>query len=310
MKICVVGFGSIAKRHIRNLSRILESKGENLKVDLLRSSPTRSVIEQEFEDIMDVCTENEAELKESYDAVFITNPTNSHYGTLRRMHDRSDCFFIEKPVFGPADLKRPLDFLSNHKIYYVACPLRYTKVVAYAKERLSDAIFVRAISSSYLPDWRPGTDYRKAYSANKSLGGGVSIDLIHEWDYLIYLFGRPAKVLSNMGKVSSLEMDVEDYASYIGAFRNTGFELHLDYFGRVPRRYFEIYTSEDVILCDILKGSVHSQVSGNTIDLSESRDEYQQQELSHFLSIIKGESANTNTIQHAMEVLKIAGGLS
>ena len=72
--------------------------------------------------------------------------------------------------------------LKYGSTYYVACPLRYNAVIQYIKDNidLQDVISVRSISSSYLPDWRPGVDYRKTYSAKKELGGGVSIDLIHE----------------------------------------------------------------------------------------------------------------------------------
>ena len=89
-----------------------------------------------------------------------------------------------------------------------------------------DVICVRAMSSSYLPDWRPGQDYRKTYSAHKDLGGGVSIDLIHEWDYLTYLFGWPKKVHSFIGKKSNLEIDSDDYAIYIAEFEKMIAELH------------------------------------------------------------------------------------
>ncbi|WP_298654045.1 Gfo/Idh/MocA family oxidoreductase, partial [uncultured Proteiniphilum sp.] len=67
------------------------------------------------------------------------------------------------------------------------------------------------------PDWRPNTDYKKSYSAKKEEGGGVSIDLIHEWDYLIYLFGFPQEVYNLQGKFSHLDINSEDLESAINA---------------------------------------------------------------------------------------------
>ena len=57
----------------------------------------------------------------------------------------------------------------------------------------------RVLCSSYLPGWRPGVDYRTVYSAHKDMGGGVTIDLIHEWDYLVELFGKPEKMYNFKG---------------------------------------------------------------------------------------------------------------
>ena len=42
--------------------------------------------------------------------------------------------------------------------------------------------------SSFLPDWRPGTDYRHGNSVQKE-GGGVILELSHELDYLQWFFG-------------------------------------------------------------------------------------------------------------------------
>ena len=41
----------------------------------------------------------------------------------------------------------------------------------------------------WLPAWRPATDYRSQYSAQRSLGGGIVLDAIHEIDYALALAG-------------------------------------------------------------------------------------------------------------------------
>ena len=94
----------------------------------------------------------------------------------------------------------------------------------------------RVICSSYLPDWRPGVDYRTVYSAHKALGGGVTIDLIHEWDYLVDLFGVPQQLYNFKGTYSDLEIDSDDLSVYIAKYPTLLAEVHLDYFGRGYRR--------------------------------------------------------------------------
>ena len=43
---------------------------------------------------------------------------------------------------------------------------------------------------SWLPDWRPGRDYRESYSARADEGGALR-DLVPELDYATALLGRP-----------------------------------------------------------------------------------------------------------------------
>ena len=100
---------------------------------------------------------------------------------------------------------------------------------------------VRVICSSYLPDWRPGVDYRTVYSAHRTMGGGVAIDLIHEWDYLAELFGMPRQVYCLKGTYSELELDSDDLAVYIARYDTLLAEVHLDYFGRTYRRSIELF---------------------------------------------------------------------
>lgn len=310
MKVCFVGIGSIAKRHIRNLTKICKERQIELHIDALRRNAVRGDgfpegIEQIFTSV--------DELPRDYDIIFLTNPTEHHAETLAHVHDHARHFFIEKPVASLRTLSRLEQIpLRPDSVYYVACPLRYTGVIQYLKNEIDPAavLAVRSISSSYLPEWRPGTDYRSTYSAHKELGGGVDIDLIHEWDYLTYLFGMPSEVHSFTGKVSQLDIDSNDYAVYIARYGNERIcELHLDYFGRKSMRTIALFTDTDTIIGDLLAGTVSWTKSGKVIDFGGERDAYQTRELGFFLDAVTSGDKLQEELPHAVKVLKLTQGI-
>lgn len=305
LKVCFAGIGSMAKRHIKNLWEICYEKGIELTIDALRRSISEILDERTRQYIQHIYGQGEL-LPEDYDIIFITNPTDFHIETLKKLHEKGTHFFIEKPL---TSLRNVGDVFSvqcrNDSVYYVACPLRYTEVIQYLKKNISieDVIAVRCICSSYLPDWRPGVDYRKTYSASKELGGGVSIDLIHEWDYIGYLFGSPDKIYYTAGKKSALELDCEDYAFYIADYADKVIELHLDYFGRKSIREIMLFTNEDTVIGDINNSRISFLHQGKEIIFQEKRDDYQKKELCHFLDMIEGKTICDNTINDAYHTL-------
>ena len=305
MNICFIGLGSIAERHIKNLKDMLE---DNVSIDVLRSGKGKSVTQNLLSLIDNIYFEDE-DLKKQYDAIFITNPTAFHYETLKKYNMLSDAFFVEKPVFlnGKENLAI---FQDIKKIYYVACPLRYTKVIQYLKKHVDFSTIhsMRCISSSYLPEWRPGTDYRKSYSAIKDMGGGVSIDLIHEWDFLCYLTGKPDKGYNLISKKSSLELNTDDIAIYIAEYADKTVELHLDYFGRHPIRRIELFGEEDTISADLIAQEISYLKNGKVVNLWENRNDYHKRELACFLKMVNRESDCTHGLNEACEMLRLAKG--
>lgn len=304
LKACFIGIGSIARRHIRNLRCICKDNGIGLTIDAFRRSP------DQVEGVDQVYT-RESDIPLDYDAIFITNPTDQHLEALKTFHEHGKHFFIEKPVVSKAQIDKAKQYrLKPDSVYYVAAPLRYNAVIQWVKDNVdpNDVISVRSISSSYLPDWRPDQDYRQTYSAHKDMGGGVSIDLIHEWDYLTYLFGWPKRVSSMMGKKSSLEIDSEDYAIYIAEFANMIAELHLDYFGRKTIREIELFTKTDTILGDIANNKVTRLRENQVIDFCEERDDYQKRELLHFIDMITQKSNAENGYEHGLRLLELTQG--
>ena len=310
-KIAFVGLGSIATRHLKNVHAYLASQGDSCEVDLYRSSLGRPLAD-ELQPLVSnaYLYADEIPAGRQYDVVFVTNPTSMHYETVERFAAHTKSFFIEKPVFDSTEVDEKIFETIKDIPSYVACPLHYNAVLQYVKQHVNpeNVICARAMSSSYLPDWRPGQDYRMTYSANKDLGGGVSIDLIHEWDYLTWLFGMPTECKQIINKVSNLEIDSDDLAIYIGKNDKTTFELHLDYFGRQPQRTLDLFTADDTIHCDLIAGTVNYLKSGKVVKLESERNAFQMAEIEHFFEIINNKTINDSTPEHAYRVLKIAKG--
>lgn len=311
MKICFVGLGAIGKRHCENLIRFCQANGITLELHALRSQNGTTPLPEIIQSHLTRQAISECELDEQYDAVFITNPTNLHYNSLRQFANRSQYFFIEKPVFDRLDVDLTSISLGKDTVCYVAAPLRYCGVLKELKKILDPqkVYCARAICSSYLPEWRPGVDYRKVYSANKETGGGVCIDLIHEWDYLSVLFGIPLEVFRMSGTYSDLDITSEDLAVYIAKYDRLLVELHLDYFGREPRRGVELFTKERTIYADIAHGCISFSDGTPAIICREDRNAMYEREMSYFMHLILNQiDHSTNDIEHAMKIMHIALG--
>lgn len=304
MKVCFIGAGSIGKRHMRNLVNILSKMGIDCEIHLLRS--TEVVLEDSISKLVSKEVRSISDLDVSYDAIFITNPTYRHYDTIVKTLNKSNFFFIEKPVFEKSNID--VSFLLNeNKNFYIACPLRYTKVLSLAKEVVQcEKVFsARAISSSFLPEWRPNVDYRNTYSANRMQGGGVKIDIIHEWDYLVDLFGFPISVFCMEGKFSELEIDCEDLAAYIAKYQDKIVELHLDYFGRKMRRNLEIRTTKYEYVFDLIENCVWKNGELYCVFDEEVNQKYLN-EMAYFVNFLSGKKGNVNDLNHALKVLRLA----
>lgn len=311
MKVLFTAAGSIGSRHITNLYNLCLKSGEPLIIDVIRNSdrilPTdiKSKIRNEIR-----CEDN---LDDQYDVVFITDETKTHYKNIIHYRDLCKHMFIEKPIFDSIDYNiDDIKPLSKDNVYYVACPIRFTNYYKQLKQLSVDHnIFsVRIIFSSYMPEWQPGRDYRKSFRCFNERGGGVDIDLLHELDYAIDIFGIPEKVVRVAGKFSNLEMDACDLASYILEYKDKLIEIHLDYFGRIRNRQSELYTDNDVIVVDFNKHNCEFKVSG-IIEEYEIDNKFYQDEMEYFYNLIhsKGTLMNINTPEKAFETLKITKGL-
>lgn len=306
-KIGIIGFGSIGTRHLKNIIRILQERNKLFMIDLIRSGKSKEIDGEIAQHINKVFYSYDS-TPSDYDVIFITNPTNLHFTTIKQFASKTKHMFIEKPIFDTTDVLIDEINLKKDSVYYVACPLRYSNVIQYLKHKieLKNVYCARVICSSYLPEWRINQDYRNTYSAHKEQGGGVSIDLIHEWDYIRYLFGNPEQILNIRGTFSNLEIDSDDLSIYIGKYSDKVVEVHLDYFGRKTIREIQLFTKDDTIVGDIVNSEIRYLKSGKIVSFKEQRDDYQCKEIEYFFNIIEGKAVNDNDIPTAFKTLQIA----
>ena len=303
MKACFFGMGSIGMRHARNLRHLLGTRGQKGEIHALRSGRGGEMPEG----LVDKSCAYWDDLEPPYDLVFVTNPTVMHYETLLKAESLGKSIFIEKPVFHSSFVASGIPRSLSGKTVHVACPMRFHPIIEHLKARLPGELFAaRLLCSSYLPDWRKGRDYRTVYSARRELGGGVPLDLIHELDYARWLFGQPEKVLRISGKYSALETDCDDGAAYIMTCGGRLVEVHLDYFGRKPRRELELFCEDDTFVCDLLRRTVTSLLSGETTTFPQ--EDLYEKEMTYFLDLSERGGQSFNSLEDGMATLRIAEG--
>ncbi|KUK75385.1 Gfo/Idh/MocA family protein [Methanobacterium sp. 42_16] len=308
-RVLFVGLGSIGLRHLNNLKGLLPSA----EFAALRSKKTNvksyDLVDYEFHDISEA-----TQFKP--DLVFITNPTTKHIETALKFINNTSGIFIEKPISD--NLKSALYLTKiadlSKEVVHVSCPLRFHPSLKFLKNHIQNLdeniVNINIFSGSYLPSWRPETDYKDCYSSKKELGGGVSLDLIHELDYLRWIFGDIAQGYFGSDKVSDLDLDVEDLAYSIMKLESGArCELHLDYFRKISKREIEICTSKNnFINVDLINSIVKICEDGNedVFEMTFDRNQMYVDELKYFLKCVMNHEKSFNNAFFATETLKYA----
>jgi predicted dehydrogenase len=307
-KILVIGAGSIGKRHARNCAVL----GAEVSIhDVVPSSLQTLCKETGYTAVQDLS----AALKnESYDAALVCTPNHLHVPVALEVVDAGLDVFIEKPLShtfeGVEELIKKIN--SNQIIAMGGFNLRFEPGLQYLKRsiNLSDVAFAQIESGFYLPSWRPGTDYRKSYSANKSMGGGIILDDVHELDYACWLFGYPKSVQCSFGKFSDLEIDVEDTADFHFTYPDKTIIIHSDYLQKRYARSCKIGLRNGNTI-EWKFGDSVTEYTGETKKVFSYKDSFDLNtlyldELRVFFRHIKDRTLPESDILNAAKILKIA----
>ena len=258
--VCIVGLGSIGRRHVNVLKRqgVKNVIGVDLRDDRREQAKNETDIDEVFDDFSNVF------LKNKVDTVFVTLPTAFHTDVLKIAVEHECNLFIEKPVAHVSDYLDELgkEIIEKKLCTHVAYCYRFAPSVKRVKEILDSGVIgkiwsVRLEISNYLPDWHPWEDYRDFYMAKIEQGGGARLDESHGIDLLRWMFGEIDTVYSYVDTVSDLEISSDDLALMILKFRSgVTAEAHFDLLGRTPRIGMELIGSDGTLLWDRVSGKI------------------------------------------------------
>ncbi len=266
--LLVIGYGSIGARH----SRLAVAMGASVAcVTANAGAPF-----PRFACVADALTQFQP------DYVLIANPTDHHVHTLDELEHAqfSGRVLIEKPLSDVWDACRPLPRMQA----FIAYNLRFHPLVQCLRACLGTRPLYSAsfYAGQHLPQWRPGTDYRRAYSAQRDQGGGVLRDLSHELDLALWLCGAARRVAALGGHFSALEIDSDDVFSILSSHdRCPAVSITINYLDQIPHRSIIINAQGLTAHLDFLAGTLN--VNGENMVYNGARDSTYAAQLQAFL---------------------------
>ena len=268
-RILIVGTGSMGLRHFEIASKLFPSA----EIAVYSESGRNSLFPRTFS------TRSEVEAFRPEISV-IANQASRHLELARLLANLGSHLLIGKPISTNLDginelielRKRDnLKMLVGYNLRYLPSFRVFQSLL---KERsVGRVLDVRIEVGQSLETWRPGRDYKETASARRVDGGGALRELSHEFDYLIEFFGFPQWVLASLGKVSDLEIDVEDIAHLILGMKNEdGTEfmaaMHLDFIRKDKIRNCTVIGTHGTLEWNLLSGRIaqnHSDSSKQQI---------------------------------------------
>jgi predicted dehydrogenase len=313
----VVGLGSIGRRHVR----VLKILYPDLQIVLLRHNQCDGKEIEKLGVYHCVTTVKDALLCKPEIAI-VASPATKHIEIATELASAGVHLLIEKPISG--------DSCGIKKLIGLCCRMKITLMVAYnmrfmlslkefqkllEKEKIGKIYSVHSEVGQYLPTWRPNTDYRKGVSARRDLGGGVLLELSHELDYLIWLFGPIKWVMASVSKKSDLEINVEDTASVLmGLTNHYGDEisvtLNMDFIRHDTVRQCIAIGKKGTLRWSGITQQVHFFPKGGRkwemlFSQKEGPDDTYMAEIKHFWSCVEKNQSPFITGEDGLNVIKV-----
>jgi len=209
VKILLVGTGSIAKRHLKNLKKIQPDVDFYVYSRSNRTLPNTKAVK--FEELNN----------RAYNLIIIASDSDKHDSDLELVLKlKARTIFLEKPASLDLQTAKKLEYeIEKEKVNVrIGYDLRYHEGIKYLKEKFHDEILldeniiIFSQVGQNLSTWRkPRKDF-EAYSFNQSRSGGVINDLSHELDFINYISNTNLSFSQSTFKSKFFNEHLEDIA--------------------------------------------------------------------------------------------------
>lgn len=313
MKFLIAGFGSIGRRHLRNLREL----GEH---DILLYRSNRSTLPEDEIAGLTVETDLREALAHRPDAVIISNPTALHLDVAIPAAELGCAILLEKPIAHSLVHVPALEEAAKRSgaQILVAFQFRFHPTLRRTAELLAQGaigqpLAARAHWGEYLPNWHPWEDYKQGYAARADLGGGVILTLSHPFDYLRWLLGDVDSLWAFTAGRGGLDLPVEDTAEIGLRFASGALgSVHLDYLQQPPTHTLEIVGTMGTLRWNNADGSLAVHRAGDqgwNVEMPPEgfeRNWLFLDEMRHFIAVAKGEAQPLCTLEDGRKALEIA----
>lgn len=310
MKIVVVGTGSIGTRHLQNLTE--------LGHDVYAVDVNMEKLESVKHTAKGIFTSLQESLRLKPDIAFICTFSNIHIEHAIECANAGCHLFIEKPLSLSLDKVNELICIIKEKklITMVGCNMRFHPAISYIYGVLNEnpafgkRLWANLEFGYYLPFDKE--NYESSYKANRSMGGNLIFDVIHELDCAFWFFGEPTEVICNKSILSSLKIDTEDHVDMIVKFKaGTVCTIHMDYLQHAYSRRCKIVCERGTLVWDFVQGNIgvidsRREWSWKDMKIDIYYNQMYMDEVKYFLDCVISHKETFNSVKETLLVLILA----
>lgn len=310
-RVLICGLGSIGRRH----ARIFNSLLPGLELSAYRSGhgkecPELALMTNIFPDLLTAISWRP-------DAAVIASPAPFHQQQALVLARHGIPLLIEKPI--GSGLENPsawdeLLCLSRSLPITIGYVLRHDPCALYVREKIKSMELGKILDAdfycgSWLPDWRPESDYRECVSSRRSLGGGALLELSHEIDLTYWLFGDLKITFASLQKSHLLDIDVEDQVLLTASAAKCPLvTIRLNFCTSPARRTLLIRCEQGELEWNILEGKVSIQLRDNTsfkYHVEQHPDDRYSVQAERFISSVTRDCLPHCSLQEGLQVMNL-----